>query len=753
MSRVLVLLFSPWLVEAVTLHASHSSRSTSLRSSLRGEANPLLKYAADPSGLPPFGIVETAHVRPAILSLLKDANTSLADFEKTVQSEGFVASIDTLLKPAAALSYGLDNAWGLISHLKSVRDSQGLRDVVNELQPKIVSFSQELFQSRPVYNAYVQLKEGPNFKSLSKAQQRIVTKTIKDYELGGVSLSGPARVEFNMVGQKLSNLSQKYSENVLDSTKTWSKTVTDPSVLKGVPPAALAQAFQAAVALKERNGSATQSATGNATDGPWMLTLDSSTLSPVLSYAVNRDLRQELYMAQSGLASEQLYPQWDNTQIAAELLQYRQRLAELLNFRNYAELSLSNKMAKNVSKVEELLEELRTAAYSKAKLEHENLTAYAHSLAEGGLPADQTLNKWDVGFYSRKQLQSLYGLDPEQIRQYFPIGTVLQGMFSLVYTLFGVTIEEDTSGVPVWHKDVRVFRIHHNSSSEPMAHLYLDLYTRSGEKRAGAWMNALRNRGRDPRSNSDLHSPLAVIAASFRPPASANQDANLSFSEVHTLFHEMGHALQTMLTTQDEEAVAGVNGIEWDAVELPSQFMEYWLDEGPEWVVDKVSRHLPQETFCRLKHSLKYHQGAAMLGQVDLGTIDMDLHQHPLKKGETITQRRLAVAQEKHTTVTTILPTDRFLNHFSHIFSGGYAAGYYSYKWAEVLSADAFAAFEDEGALENTTAGEQKLHDTGRRFLKTVLAKGGGEDPAEVFREFRGRDPSVTALLRYSFSA
>lgn len=470
----------------------------------------------------------------------------------------------------------------------------------------------------------------------------------------------------------------------------------------------------------------------------YLLTLDGPSAGAVLTYAEDTSLREEVYLASLTEASELLPP--DNTEAVRTILAMRQRKAELLGFNNYVELSMKQKMATH-DKADKLLEDLRKIAYPKAKEDFADLRKFSD---KNSGPAE--LKHWDLGFWSNKQVKAKFDIDPEALRPYFPLDRCLKGLFSLVGQMFGVRVAP-ASG-PTWHKDVQLFALYTKGSDTPTAHFYLDLFTRPHEKRAGAWMNGLADldveRGRKP---------LTTIVGNFRPPAGDGEPALLSFDELHTLFHEFGHGLQHMLTTQAEPALAGMGGVEWDAVELSSQFMEYWLDET-DWVVKDIAKHyktgedIPPEMLRQLKASLRFHPGLGMLGQLHLSILDLDIHTRPLKAGEKPNERDAAVAAARHTRLLKPLPQDRFLNHFSHIFSGGYSAGYYSYKWAEVLSADAFALFEEKNA---TQRGSPHLADVGALFASTVLAEGGGRKAADVFASFRGRAPSTEALLRYSF--
>jgi len=714
---------------------------------LRTRPNPLLKEWGNT--FPPFDDVQADDVVPALTQLLAEARAELDDFEARVQRNEFQSGADTLLKPYRQLGEPLWNAYGLVSHLKSVKDSDGLRKAMDSMRPKLIEHSERVAQSEPLHAAFKALKANHlKFNNLTIAQKRVVELELQGFELGGIGLSGAARVEFNNISRRLSKLSTSYSENVLDSTKAWKKVVESLDTLRGVPDGPLRVAAQAA--REERAANKLRLAAGEETDalkGPFLLTLDGPAASAVLSYAEDRELRKEVYLESAKRASELAKP--DNTAVLKEILVLRQRQAELLGFENYVELSMQRKMANRQSALE-LMQELQRVARPHALSDWHELQHFAEdsdpSVAKHGFA------KWDSSYWSRLQVKSKFNIDAEEIRAYLPLQHCLDGMFGLAGKMFGIRFVEVEA--PRWHDDVLVFEVHSTEAAGEslVAYLYLDLFTRPAEKNPGGWQVGLRDydatRG---------HKPIAAIVANFRPPIS-EQQALLSFGELHTLFHEFGHSLQTMLTTQSEPSLAGTSGIEWDAVELPSQFFEYWLDET-DWVVQSMARHhetgeaLPADMLLKLKAAAKHHAGLSMLGQLHLSFLDLDVHAHPLASDEQPHDRDVSVGLARNTSLMQPVPEDRFLCHFSHIFAGGYSAGYYSYKWAEVLSADAFSMFEEHGALENNTDGLQKLRAIGKRFASTILAEGGGRKAAEVFASFRERQPSTAPLLRYTFGS
>lgn len=731
--------------------------------------NPLLQYARFPSIKPPFDKIENKNIMPAIKHVLEDSYKKLRALEAQCESEDFVPSGQTLVDPAELLTDELDTAWSLVLHLSQTTDSEELRVAVRHMKLKIAEFNQAFSQSIPIYQAFKKLKRGQHFDELAPSQKRIVLNMIRDLKLGGAELAGVARERFNHNAQRLVELSQKFSENVIDSRNAYQRVVTKEAVLAGVP-----KSVRKMLSLNAKKAGLRDRA--DAEDGPWLITLDSAVLTPVLMYCRNRKLRKELYLARIGLASDLQDKKYDNGPISKEILNIRQKQAKLLGYESYGHLSLSKKMANNPSNAEKTLQELVTAARPKAQAELEDLTKYAKGLdGPDKLKGDQIM-PWDISFYGSMQKKQLFNVDNEDIRQYFPLDKVLSGMFQLARRLFAVRVSKVKSGIPVWHPDVQVFLVQPDQAND-QGILYMDLFSRPG-KRGGAWTSNIRpSCGDDLGVKREMRTAVASINANFRPPEvpeSADESidpfevhsfsnltkatALLSYDEVHTLFHEFGHALQHLLSTEEDASVSGLHGIEYDALETASQFMEYWLEEGPAWVVKSISswegddsKFDESHSLWKVKQAMKYHRGMDLLGQAHLALVDLDLHTKPLTKLESIDQREAAVAATMQTRVLPQLEEDRHLNSFSHIFSGNDAAGYYSHKWAEVLAADAFAAFEDTGAFNDGSEGERILSNVGKRFAGTILAHGGGRHPAEVFKMFRQRGPTVKALMRYSF--
>jgi len=683
---------------------------------------------------PPFGEVRANHVVPAITLLLNEARADLWKLEDEVQKPGFRPDAQTLLRPHSRLGENLSRAFSIASHLKSVRDSPELRQAIETVQPDVVQFGTESSQSKPLYLAFKVLRKD-GFSQLTGPQQRLVDLELQGFELSGIGLDGKAHEEFNKISQRLTRLSNKFSENVLDSTKSWKKLVASREELRGLPEATLRLAAEGAA--REKNISL---GNANASQGPFLLTMDAPCVSAVMTYAEDPALRKEVFMASIGRASDIAGP--DNSPVLAEILTLRQRRAELLGFHDFAELSMQTTMAKK-SEAEKFLEELRILARPKAVADLADLEAFAKENHAG------ELKPWDLGFWSHKQVETLYGIDAETLRPFFPLGRCLEVMFHHAGDMFGISIVPTEA--PKWHDDVSVFEIRRNGKKAPTGYLFMDLFTRPSDKNSGAWQSSITDYDRE-----EGRLPAAAIVANFRPPA-AGEPALLSFGEVHTLFHEFGHSMQTTLTTQEEPSLAGISGVEWDAVELSSQFMEYWLDET-DIVVKKLAKHyktgesLPQEKLDLLRRATKHHPGMGMLGQLHLAILDLDLHTRPLAPGESPHDREVKVAAQKQTKLMPEVPEDRFLCHFSHIFAGGYASKYYSYTWADVLSADAFSRFEQLGAAAGGIAGQSKLREVGEQYASSILAEGGGRKAADIFRTFRQRDPSTAALLHYRFN-
>ncbi|CAN1342792.1 Organellar oligopeptidase A, chloroplastic/mitochondrial [Linum perenne] len=685
--------------------------------------NPLLKDFV----FPPFDSVHADHVRPGVRALLKQLEGELEDLEKTVEP-----SWPKLVEPLEKIVDKLAVVWGMVNHLKAVKDNAELRAAIEEVQPEKVKFQLRLGQSKPIYNAFKAIQESPEWQQLNGARKRIVESQIKEAVLNGVALEDDKREEFNKVEQELERLSQKFDENVLDATKKFEKLVTDKKEIEGLPATALGLAAQTAVS-KVSFADIQGHPDATSEDGPWIITLDGPSFMSVMQHAKNRGLREELYRAYVTRASS---GDLDNTPIIDQILKLRLEKAKLLGYNNFAEVSMATKMA-TVEKALELLEKLRSASWDAAVRDLEDLRYFAK--AQGASEADD-LKHWDMSFWSERLREAKYDINEEELRPYFSLPKVMEGLFNLANKLFGINIEAADGLAPVWNKDVRFYCVK-DSAGSPISYFYFDPYSRPSEKRGGAWMDEVVSRSRVlSRNGTSPRLPVAHMVCNQTPPV-GDKPSLMTFREVETVFHEFGHALQHMLTKVDEGLVAGIRGVEWDAVELPSQFMENWCYHRE--TLMGIAKHFetgenfPEEVFLKLVAARTYRAGSLSLRQLKFATLDLELHLNYVPGGsESIYDVDQRVSQR--TQIIPPLPEDRFL-------CGGYAAGYYSYKWAEVLSADAFSAFEDAG-LDDKKAVEE----TGRKFRETVLALGGGKAPLEVFVEFRGREPSPEALLRHN---
>ena len=682
-------------------------------------ANPL--HAA--GALPRFDEIETGHVVPGTRALLETLEEELAALESDLEP-----TWSGLVERLEAMSDRLGYAWGLVGHLMGVKNSDALREAHAEVQGEVIAFGLRLAQSRPIYEGLEALAASASFAELEPAQRRIVESLLREARHAGVGLEETERARFNEIQTELAELATKFSNHVLDATKAFSLVLRDEAEMAGTPDSLRALAAQSAAEEGE------EGATAEA--GPWRITLDAPVLLPFLEHGERRDLREQLYRAHVTKAGS---GELDNTPLIGRILSLRQEMAALLGFESFAALSVDTKMAPSVAEVDRLLEDLRSASIDAAKRDFETLQAFA---AERGLEGGLAL--WDVGFYAERLREERFDYSEEQLRPYFPMPRVLDGLFSLAGRLFGVSIEAADGEAPTWHPDVRFFRVKDDAGA-PLAAFYLDPYSRPGDKRGGAWMDECL--GRTRLGESSAREPVAYLVCNQAPPV-GDRPSLMSFDEVLTLFHEFGHGLQHMLTRVDYGLASGIRNIEWDAVELPSQFMENWCYHRDTLI--GLSGHfetgepLPEALFDKIEAARTFRAGSAMLRQLYFATMDLTLHREDLAAtGRSIFDVQREVAEK--TTVLAPLPEDRFLCSFGHIFAGGYAAGYYSYKWAEVLSADAFSAFEEAGLDD-----EDAVEETGRRFRETVLALGGGAPPMEVFEAFRGRAPSPEALLRHS---
>jgi oligopeptidase A len=671
--------------------------------------NPLL----EPHALPPFSRITSADVEPAMTQLI-DRNKQAIE---TLLGEMSDYSWDSLWQPIEQMEDELAQAWSPVSHLNSVANSEELRTVYNTCLPPLSEYGTWSGQHTGLFEAYRQLAEGEAFASLDSARQKAIGNVLRDFRLAGVALPEKDKNKYAKLRKRLSELGSQFSDNVLDATNAWSRQVTAEQ-LAGLPATALANARQAA----EQAGL-----------DDYLITLEFPSYYPVLAYCEDARLREEVYRANSTRASEEgpNAGQWDNTRIMEETLDLRRELAELLGFANYAELSLATKMADTPAQVRDFLEQLSLKSRPQALAEWRELQDFAredHGVA--------TLQAWDVNFYSEKLRERRYQVSQEDIRPYLPISKVLPGLFEVVQRLYGVSVRE-LDDFDSYHQDVRLFEL--LREGEVIARFYLDLYARA-QKRGGAWMDNCRDRRN---SHDELQVPVAYLVCNFTPPV-GNTPALLSHNELTTLFHEFGHGLHHMLTKQTVASVSGINGVAWDAVELPSQFLENWCWEREALAL--ISGHyetgepLPVELLDKLLDARNFQSAMMMARQLELALFDLRLHSEWKRPDGGAIQ---ALLEEVRGAIAVVIPPafNRFQHSFSHIFAGGYAAGYYSYKWAEVLSADAFSRFEEEGIFNR---------ETGDAFRTNILEAGGSRDAMELFVAFRGREPDIEPLLRHS---
>ena len=682
--------------------------------------NPLLAT----TGLPDFAAIRPEHVVPAVRYLVQQATEKLSQIEKqlTPTWEGSLGQLETLDPP---FEYG----WKPVGHLFGVLNSDDLRIAYETVLPEVVQFGLRASQSEPIYQVLKQLRESPAWSKLSEAQQRIIADRIKGAELSGIALTGQNRERFNAIEQELSQLSTEFSNHVLDATKAYALDITDPADSAGWP-----STLRNLAAKAWKNAHLDSPQPANPEQGPWRLTLEPPLFTPAMEHCRNSTIRETLYRAFVTRAST---GDLNNDPLILRFLALRQEKAKLLGYHNFAEVSLARKMAPGIAAVSKMFTDLRSAAWDAAVRDLEDIRALMR--ARG---VTTTLNVWDVAFWAERLREERYAYTDDELRPYFPFERVLNGLFELLGRLFDIKIEQRTD-ISVWHPDVRYYQVQ-DANGTPIAAFYLDPYSRPENKRGGAWMDDCLGRRK---TSGKLQLPVAHLICNQTPPH-GDTPSLMSFREVETLFHEMGHGLQHMLTTVDFADCAGINGVEWDAVELPSQFMENWCYHRP--TLQSLTGHyqtgepLPESLFEKSCAAKNFRAGSMTLRQLLFGMTDLTLHSdfdpHGTESPHELNQRL-----SRQTSVLPLLAEDRSLCSFQHIFSGGYAAGYYSYKWAEILSADAFSAFEEAG-LDNPEAIEQ----TGHRFRDTVLALGGSRHPMQVFREFRGREPQVAALLRHA---
>ena len=674
-------------------------------------SNPLLENLT----LPAFSRIRPEHVEPAVDQLLEEHRALLTSLLEKPGEHTW----ETLFQPLEEKDDQLDRAWSPVRHLHSVADNDALRAAYNVCLPKLTDHATELGQNEDLFRVCKALAEGDEYAGLDIPRQKIINNALRDFRLSGIDLGQQEKNRYKELQQRLSKLQTRYEENLLDATHGWTRPVTDKALLGGLPDTALELAAETA-RRRDQAG--------------WLFTLEYPSYQPVMTYADDRQFRQEMYTAYNTRASEQgpNAGKWDNGPLMTEILSLRQELAALLGYRNYAEYSLVKKMAEVPDDVMAFLHDL--AARSKAVAQQELAGLEKFAAEEHGL---QDLQAWDIPYYSEKLRQKKFDFSQEDLRPYFPADQVVEGLFSVVNRLYGLSISS-REGIEAWRPDVRFFEIK-DDSGRLRGGFYLDLYARP-HKRGGAWMDECVIRRLN---NGAVQTPVAYLTCNFTPPVSGKPSL-LTHDEVLTLFHEFGHGLHHILTLIDHAGVSGINGVPWDAVELPSQFLENWCWERE--ALDLFARHyqtgeaLPEELFNRMQQARTFHAGMHMVRQLELALFDFRLH-YERRGHDTGDIQSLLDEVRRDVAVVKAPPDNRFQHGFGHIFAGGYAAGYYSYKWAEVLSADAFSRFEENGIFDAAT---------GRDFLHSILEQGGAREPMDLFVEFRGRKPVIDALLRHS---
>ena len=672
--------------------------------------NPLLEK----SDLPQFSKIKPEHIQPAVEQLIQECRKTT---EQVLNQPNF--SWENFCQPLAEVNERLSRAWSPVSHLNAVKNSPELREVYQACLPLLAEYGTWVGQHQGLYNAYLQLKNSAEFANYSQAQKKAIENSLRDFELSGISLPAEQQKRYGEIVTRLSELNSQFSNNVLDATMGWEKIVTDENQLKGLPESALQ--------------AAKQSAQNKGVEG-YRFTLEIPSYLPVMTYCENRQLREEMYRAFVTRASEQgpNAGKWDNSAVMEEILTLRVELAKLLGFEHYTDLSLATKMAENPQQVFDFLENLAVRCKPQGEKELAELEEFCKTTENV-----TALEPWDITFYSEKQKQAQYSINDEELRPYFPEDRVLSGLFELIKRIFNIRAVE-RFGVDTWHKDVRFFDLI-DETDEVRGSFYLDLYARE-HKRGGAWMDDCI--GRKRKADGSLQKPVAYLTCNFNAPI-GDQPALFTHDEVTTLFHEFGHGIHHMLTQIDIGEVAGINGVPWDAVELPSQFLENWCWE--EQALAFISGHyqtgepLPKEKLTQLLKAKNFQAAMFVLRQLEFGLFDFRLHHnYQPNKADQILDQLKSVKQQ--VAVIKGVEWARTPHSFSHIFAGGYAAGYYSYLWAEVLSADAYSRFEEEGIFNPKT---------GKSFLDEILTRGGSEEPMTLFERFRGRKPTLDALLRH----
>ena len=683
-------------------------------------------------GLPKFNLFNVNMVESTIGSLLENQHNQFLNLEyKLIQQ---FESLDTnelfslAIHETEKIDQPLDFAWSVLSHLKSVKNNDEIREVYDKCIPEIIKEGSYVSQSLPLFNA---LKKLSTSGELSPVKQRIVDSSFKSMYLSGIDLMGDKKERFNEIKIRLSELSTKFSNNNLDYIADYELIVNSDNIhMKEMPMFALELYSQKA--KKKYPESSPE-------NGPWMVTLDAPSFIPFMKSYPNSDLREQIYRAYSSKAS---FGDKNNLPIIKEILELKKEISELLGFDNYVQISLEKKMAGSQKEIENLLNDLSKKSRDRAIDEINEIKNYQIFKEKSD---NAVLNPWDISYYCEKIKEEKLGLKEEELKPYFSLDNVLEGLFGVANNLFDIVIKESKGEVDVWDKDVKYFRIYNKGSDEEIASFYLDPYSRPGEKNGGAWMNNCVDKSKLMGTK-----PVAYLVCNGSPPINDGdvcKPSLMTFDEVVTLFHEFGHGLQHMLTTIDESAASGISNIEWDAVELPSQFMENWCYHKP--TLKSFAKHyitnedIPDDLFNKILDNKNFNSGLAMLRQIYFSMMDLHLYSHEMKSEEDILNVQKEFADRY--LVSPRIEEDRFLCSFSHIFAGGYSAGYYSYKWAEIMSSDAFGLFEESDMNDKT-----KMNELGMKFRNTVLSLGGGTPPSDVFKSFRGREPQVDALLRHN---
>ena len=673
------------------------------------------------ANLPAFSQLVVSEINPQLDKILHNNQQAIdAILQQAQKSDSDCYSWDNLVAPIEQLNDQLSNFWSPVSHLNAVCNTDELRLAYNEAQPKLSAYYTKIGQNHALYSAYKQLAND----SLNAHQQKVISNALRDFELSGVALTTDKKKKFASIKLRTTELSNKFSENVLDSTQAWQKHITDVTELAGMPELALAAAQQAA---KEKD-----------LDG-YLLTLEFPSYLPVMTYCDNRELRLEVYTAFATRASNtQANQQWDNSPIIAELLDLRHEQAEILGFASYAHYSLATKMANTAEDVLGFLHELASHSVDTARAEFASLSEYAEH--ESGLKSLRGIKAWDIAYFSEKLKLEKFAISDEQLRPYFPMNKVLAGLFEITSRLFNFDIRQ-VEQFDTWHPDVSLYEI--SRDQQIIARFYLDPFARAN-KRGGAWMDVCRNRRID--SDGNLQLPTAYLVCNFNAPVGSDP-ALLTHNELTTLFHEFGHGLHHMMSKVEYADISGINGVPWDAVELPSQFLENWCWQPQALAI--ISGHylsgetLPPKMLEQLIAAKNFQSAMTMVRQLEFSIFDYRLHlEHNIAASQAASRVQPLLDEIRQQVAAIAAPAfNVFQNSFSHIFAGGYAAGYYSYKWAEVLSADAYSLFESKGIFHR---------ETGQLFLNCILEKGGSAEPLQLFVDFRGREPNTEALLRHS---